>query len=90
MSDESYAHALKVWNTFKIKTFQSYHDLYLKTDVLLLADVMETFRKEALRGFSLDPLHYRTLPALALDAALKTTNVKLDRPNCRDWHLENA
>ena len=55
-----------------------YHDLYLKTDVLLLADVFEEFRKVCLENYELDPAWYFTSPGLAWDEALKKTKVKLE------------
>ena len=78
VSEEDYQHAQNVWNTFKCQTIRDYHDLYLKSDVLLLADVFESFRKTCLKHYSLDPAHYYTSPGLAWDACLKETGQQLE------------
>ena len=78
ISDEDYQHAIKVWNTFNCQTLQYYHDLYLTTDVLLLADVFENFRKTCLHHYKLDPCHYYTAPGLAWDACFKETKQELE------------
>ena len=78
ITDEDYQHAINVWNTFKCQTLRDYHNLYLKTDVLLLADVFEKFRKTCLHHYKLDPAHYYTSPGLAWDACLKETGQKLE------------
>ena len=77
ITDEDYQHAIKVWNTFQCKTIKDYHDLYLKFDVSLLADVFENFRKTCLKHYKLDPAHYFTSPGLAWDACLKETGQEL-------------
>ncbi|KAG1650299.1 hypothetical protein GQR58_028156 [Nymphon striatum] len=71
ISDDDYKHAQSVWNIFKMKSMRDYHDLYLKTDVLHLADVFENFRDVCLQNYILDPAWYYTAPGLAWDAALK-------------------
>ena len=78
ISDEDYQHAQNVWTTFEMQTMREYHDLYLKSDVLLLADVFENFRKVCLQNYELDPCWYFTAPGLSYDAMLKTTGVNLD------------
>ena len=78
VTNGEYDHARKVWKTFNIKTMGEYHDLYLKSDVLLLADVFESFRKTCLQYYKLGPCHYLTSPGLCWDTMLKMTNIKLE------------
>ncbi|CAB4034102.1 RNA-directed DNA polymerase from mobile element jockey [Paramuricea clavata] len=78
ITDEDYEHAKKVWKSFNMKTVRDYHDLYLKVDVLLLADIMERFREICMENYKLDPAWYYTSPGLAWDACLKVTRVCLD------------
>ena len=61
-----------------MKTIRDYHDIYLKSDVLLLADVFENFRNVCIKKYGLDPAWYFTAPSLAWDAMLKLTKVKLE------------
>ena len=78
ISEDAYRHAKDVWNKFNLKNMGEYHDLYLKTDILLLVDVFENFRKTCLTYYKLDPLHYITSPGLAWDAMLKMTGINLE------------
>ena len=87
ISDEDYEHAQTVWKTFDIKTMREYHDLYLRTDVLLLADVMQAFRTMCLEYYALDPWRYCTVPGLTWDAGLKMTGVRLALVEDIDTHL---
>ncbi|XP_069109117.1 uncharacterized protein [Argopecten irradians] len=77
LSDTDYKHAQSVWQTFDMTCFGEYHDLYLKTDVLLLADVFENFRSISLDYYHLDPAHYYTAPGFSWEAMLKMTGVEL-------------
>ena len=87
ISDGDYAHAQKVWETFDCQNMGEYCDLYCRTDVLLLADVFETFRKTCMRQYNLDPAHYYTSPGLSWDALLKKTGVELELLTDYDQHL---
>lgn len=78
ITDDDYAHAHSIWLEFDIKNMGMYTDLYLKTDVLLLADVFESFRKTCKRYYNLDPAFYLSAPSLSFDAMLLKTSVKLD------------
>ena len=78
ISDEDFEHAQRVWKEFELKNMGDFHDLYLKTDVLLLADVMENFRKLCEKHYGLDPAHFFTVPGMAWDAMLKMTGIELE------------
>ena len=76
-----------VCKQFKLETIWDYHDLYLKTDVLLLADVFENFRRMSLEYYELDPAHYCTSSGLSWNACLKMTNIKLEFISDPDMYL---
>ena len=78
ISESEYAHAQKVWETFGIENMGQYHDLYLRSDVLLPADIFQNFREINLTNSGLDPAHYVSSPGLSWDGMQKMTNVKLD------------
>ena len=78
ISECDYDHAQRVWSEFGMKSLGEYHDLYLKTDVLLLANVFETFRRTCLEHYQLDPAHFYTSPGLAWQACLKKSEIRLE------------
>ncbi|KAL4143364.1 hypothetical protein QTP88_005702 [Uroleucon formosanum] len=77
IKDEEYEHAMKVWDHFECKTIGEYSDLYLKIDVLLLADIFENFRDVCMKTYNIDPAYYYTAPGFSFDAMLKYTAIKL-------------
>ena len=77
-SNDEYKHAELVWKTFQCKTFREYHDLYLKSDVLLLTDFFEKFRETCLESYGLDAAHYYSTPGMAWSCAMKLTDTRLE------------
>ena len=78
IDDIDYKHGSNVFKIFKLKNLGEYHDLYVQSDTLLLADVFENFRNKCLEVYELDPTHFLSLPGLAWQAFSKKTNVKLE------------
>ena len=78
ISEDDYQHAQQVWKEFGIRNLGDYHDLYLRTDVVLLAKGFEAFRDTCLKHYSLDPAHFYTAPGLAWKASSRKTRVRLE------------
>ena len=78
ITEEDYKHALTVYDKMGCRTFLDYHLLYLKTDILLLSDIFENFRKMSIDYYKLDPANYISAASLAWDAMLLNTKINLD------------
>ena len=78
ISKKEYEHAHNVWNVYNCKTIKDYHNLYLKTDVLLLADAFEQFRDFFLKEHQIDPCYCFSAPGLTWQCGLKYTGIKLE------------
>ena len=78
ITDEDYIHAQKVFEELKFKNPREYHDLYVPSDTLLLADVFENFRNKCIEIYELDPANLLSALGLAWQACLKKTEVKLE------------
>ena len=78
ISSDDCQHAQRVWKEFRIFSLGEYHDLYLRTDVVLLTNMYEAFRDTCLQHYKLDPAHFYTSPGLAWKACLKHTGIRLE------------
>ena len=78
VNEEDYEHAHRVWAEFGINNLREYHDLYLKTDVILSANIFKAVRKVCLDNYGLDPAHFYMAPGLAWKACLKKTGIRLE------------
>ena len=78
IGDIDYRHANNVFNRFKLENLGDYHDLYVQSDTLLLADVFNNFRDMCIKEYELDPAHFLSLPELPWQACLKKTNIELE------------
>ena len=63
----------QIWN----ENEKHFHNLYLKCNVLLLADAFEKFRNNSIKNNGLCPSNYLNAPALSVDAMLNITKIKL-------------
>ena len=78
ITETDYIHANNVFKTFKLNNLGDYHDLYVQSDTLLLANIFQNFRKACIKTYELDPAHFISLPGLAWRACLKKTGEELE------------
>ena len=78
VTDVDYRHARKVYKEFHNKNVGDYHDLYVQSDTLLLANLFENFRNKCIEIYELDPAHFLSTPGLAWQACLKKTEIELE------------
>ena len=78
ISDKEYEHVFNVWKKFEMETMAYYNNLYLKSDVLSLADLFEKLKNNSLKNYGLCPGHYMRVQCLSWDVMLKTIKVKLE------------
>ena len=90
ISEKDYSHVIDVWKVFKTNTIGDYHELFLKTDVLLLANVFEKFISTCLDYYGLDPFRCFSSPGLSWDAMPNITGTVLELISDTDMHLSNG
>lgn len=88
ISYKDYLRANFVWKKFNCKTILDYHNLYLSSDVLLLADIWENFKKVCMKIYKLDVSYYYTAPGLSWDAFLKHTQEEYISKHNKDFEIE--
>ena len=72
------AYPYEYMDNWERENLGEYHDLYVQSDTLLLADIFENFRNMCIKVYELNHAHFLSLPGLAWQACLKKTNVKLE------------
>ena len=78
ITDVDHRHAKRVFKNLNSKNCGDYHDLYVQSDTLLLADVFGNYRKNCIKIYELDPAHFLSAPGLAWPACLNKAEVKLE------------
>ena len=71
-------HTKRVFKGFNNKNIDDYHDLYVQSDTILLADAFESFRNKCIEIYELDSAHFLSAPGLAWQVCLKKTEIELE------------
>ena len=78
ITDVHHRHRKRMFKSLNNKNLDVYHDLYIQSDTLLLADIFENFRNMCIKVYELDPAHFLSAPGLAWQDCLKKTEVELE------------
>ena len=78
ITDVDHRHRKRMFKSLNNKNLDVYHDLYIQSDTLLLADIFENFRNMCIKVYELDPAHFLSAPGLAWQDCLKKTEVELE------------
>ena len=78
ITDVGYKHAKKVFKNLNNKNLGDYHDLYVQSDTLLLADVLKNVTNKCIEIYEIDPAHFLCAPGFAWQTCLKKTGIKLE------------
>ena len=78
IKDVDYRHVKRVFKKLNNKNLGDYHDLYVQSDTLSLADIFQNFRNKCIETYELDPAHFLSAPGLVWQACLKKTGVELE------------
>ena len=87
ITETEYQHAKDVWAAFEMTSLKQYHDTYLATDVLILADVMTEFSRVCIRDYGLDPKHYVSLPGFSWDSMMRMVKAEISLLTDPEMHL---
>ena len=77
ISDIDYRHGNNVFKKFKLNYLGEYHNLYVQSDTLLLADVFENFRKTCIKVYELDPANFLSIPRISMASMSKKSKCKI-------------
>jgi hypothetical protein len=78
ITDEEYKYAQHIWDIMKCNTPLDYLMVYLLTDVVLLADVMENYKSSSIAAWGLDPLNFSSAPSLSWNSFMHNYKPKIE------------
>ena len=87
ITDKDYKIVEKFYENMNFKNIKEYLEIYLISDITLLADVFNNFRKIIFDNLGLDPVKYISAPSLTKDCALKYSKAKIE--NIKDVTIFN-